>query len=180
MPKVIPAQLRCHSVCDCIFEMKGSSGGGVQATALQMAVWSDDAAKVGLLLDHGADPEEEVLFDEEEQEIESSSSHFDVLGESSSIPVSPNDTQGNTEGPTPVEDLEHISRTDIDQAGFSRENSSSESKPVSEDEMESLDQVESCYVPDEVGSRVKPWYDENFHLFRILRNGNKLSKLFRR
>ena len=143
-----------------IFEMKGFQGGGVQATALQMAVWNDDAAKVRLLLDYGADPEKEVFFDEEEQEIESSSYHIDAVGESTSILVSPNDAQGKFEGPTPVEVFEHISTTDSDQAGLSRENNSFENKPVSEDEMKSLDQIESEYSPDEVGSRAESCFDD--------------------
>lgn len=134
---------------------------GVQLTALQIAVWDDDAAKVRLLLEYGADPEEEVFFDED-QEIESASVHSDILGESTSIPVSPNDGADTGEGPTPGEDLGHISTTGNDQAGLSTVDDHSESKLVSGDDVKILDQANSGHVADEMGSRFDAYLDHTY------------------
>ena len=48
-------------------------------TALESAVWQDDAAKVGLLLQYGADPEAEILLNDEDNTTKSSIHSADVV-----------------------------------------------------------------------------------------------------
>lgn len=141
--------------------VNGSHDDPSQVTALQIAVWKDDAAKVRLLLDYGANPEAEFLFDDEDHETKSPSLQSDKLRESTSIPVSPNHEHITCEGSTPGEDVLHTSMTDSDQAGFPRHDDSSESKLLSGDGVESLDPTQSGHATDDVGSHVEPYFDSN-------------------
>lgn len=110
----------------------------VQMTALEIAVLEDDAGKVRLLLEYGADPEAEVLLDDEVQETDSCSLQSDTSEKSISIPVSPNEGQEVCDGSTDGEDVERLSTKDSDQARFYGDDVCSESSLVSKDDVESV------------------------------------------
>ena len=83
-------------------------------TALECAVGEDDAAKVGLLLEYGVDPEAEVLSNNEDNTTESSI-HSAGVEISVSDPVRENDGG---------EDIERISTTGSGRPGSSRDDDS--------------------------------------------------------
>lgn len=154
-------------------------------TALHIAVWRDDVARVRLLLDYGADLEAEVFFHDEDHEIESSSLHCDDFGKSTSGPVSLSDEQDTCESSAPGEDLEHISRTSRTQADFSRKNDCLESKLALGDETEILDQVKSGHDADEGASawnvldganRVGPSFHDILEDDHIFESWNRAAK----
>ena len=89
-------------------------------TALEIAVWKDDAAKVGLLLDYGADPGAEVFLNDEDHEIESSCLHTERSGGNLSISVGGSDTQKAFGSSTPGEEIEHNTKTGSSRTDISR------------------------------------------------------------
>ena len=110
----------------------------VQMTALEIAVLEDDAGKVRLLLEYGADPEAEIFLDDEVHETDSCSLRSDTSEKSISIPVSPNEGQDVCKGSTYGEDVERLSTKNSDQARFYGDDGCSESSFVSENDVESV------------------------------------------
>ena len=128
----------------------------VQMTALEIAVLEDDAGKVRLLLEYGADPEAEIFLDDEVHETDSCSLRSDTSEKSISIPVSPNEGQDVCKGSTYGEDVERLSTKDSDQARFYGDDGCSESSFVSEDD------VESVNLPAEIPEEWERAIDGNF------------------
>ena len=120
-------------------------------TALEIAVAQDDAAKVGLLLSFGADPEAEIHLKDEDDNIKSSL-HSDDSEKSVSESVCENDGQDTSEGSAPGEDIEHISAAGSGRAGSSEEDDCSKSDSVSADEMKIANQAGGGYGVLEVDS----------------------------
>ena len=113
-------------------------------TALEIAVGQDDAAKVGLLLSFGADPEAEIHLKDEDDKMKSSL-HSDDSEKSVSETVCENDGQDNSENSAPGEDIEHISAAGSGRAGSSQEDDCSKSELVSINEMKFANQAGGGY-----------------------------------
>ena len=105
-------------------------------TALGTAVAQDDAAKVGLLLSFGADPEVEIHVRDENDEIQSSI-HSGDSEKSISDSACENEGQHTFEGSTPDEDVEHISAAGRGPAGSFGGDDWSNSEMVSANEVKS-------------------------------------------
>ena len=102
-------------------------GSNPHETALEIAVGQDDAAKVGLLLSFGADPEAEIHVNDE-------------------------DDQDTSEGATPVEDIEHDSAAGSRRAGSFGEDDRPKSELVSANEAKSPNQASRGHGALEVDS----------------------------
>ena len=86
--------------------------------ALGIAVEKNDAAKVSLLLDYGADAQAEILLDDEDNKTQASL-HPNNTGSTTSVAVSEKDGQDNPEGPTPGDGNERVSTSGSSRSGSS-------------------------------------------------------------
>ena len=118
-------------------------------TALEIGILADDAAKVALLLEYGADPQAEVASDDQKYENESSSPHSDNSGGSNSSAVCDRDGQDIGRA---GEDSEHISTTGSDRAEPFEDNDCSGSQAASGNEVEDHSQVKGELVVNEMSS----------------------------
>ena len=109
-------------------------------TALEIAVAQDDAAKVGLLLSFGADPEAEIYIKDEDDKIKSSL-HSDDSEKSVSDSVCDNDGQDTSKGSAPGEDIEQFSAAGSGRAGSFEEDDCSKNELVSANEMKTPNQA---------------------------------------
>ena len=110
----------------------------LQVTALEMAVGQDDAAKVGLLLSFGADPETEIqIWDEDNK----SSHHCGDSEKSVSDSVCENDGQDGSKGSTSSEDIKHISAASSSRARSFGEDDCLKSERVSLNEAKGPNQT---------------------------------------
>ena len=112
---------------------------------MEVAVWKDDVAKVGLLLDYEADPGAEVFFNDEDHEIERSCLHTERSGGNLSISVGGSDTQKAFSGSTSGEEIEHNTKTGSSRTDISIDVDYVESELICVDEVEDLDKIDDMY-----------------------------------
>ena len=86
--------------------------------ALGIAVGHDDAAKVCLLLDYGADAQAEIFLDYEDKKTQASL-HSKNTGNTSSDPVYEDEGQDTFECYTPGQSIEHVSTSGSSRSGSS-------------------------------------------------------------
>ena len=144
--------------------LKVKGGFEAHGTTLETAVGQDDAAKVGLLLSFGADPEAEIHLNDEDDNIQSSPSSHDS-NKAISGSVCENNGQDASEGSTLDEDIEHISAAGSSRTGSFGKDDRLFGELISTNEAEHLNQAGRGHVIFEVDfDRVIATFEDDVHI----------------
>ena len=149
----------------------------LQSTALQLSVWQDNAAKVGLLLNYGAAPEEEIFLSDGDHEVEAVSIKSNNSSESIPKSGSPNNEQISHQGPVVEEDFDQFLTLGSDEVEVSENEDCSRDQlisKVSEEEAKSSRQAQSGRIADEESSTQKVFVGSKVPLAQILEEREQL------